>query len=40
MEHYKVIITPDAAVDLTQLSYIAYTLQAPETALKYIHGLR
>ena len=41
MEHYNVIITPDAAVDLSQLkSYIAYTLQAPETALKYIHGLR
>ena len=33
MEHYNVIITPDAAVDLSQLkSYIAYTLQAPETA--------
>lgn len=41
MEHYNVIITPDAAVDLSQLkSYIAYTLQAPETALKYIRGLR
>ena len=41
MEHYNVIITPDAAVDFSQLkSYIAYTLQAPETALKYIHGLR
>ena len=41
MERYNVIITPDAAVDLSQLkSYIAYTLQAPETALKYIHGLR
>ena len=38
MEHYNVIITPDAAVDLSQLkSYIAYTL---ETALKYIRGLR
>ena len=41
MEHYNVIITPDAAGDLSQLkSYIAYTLQAPETALKYIRGLR
>ena len=41
MERYNVIITPDAAVDLSQLkSYIAYTLQAPETALKYIRGLR
>ena len=41
MEHYNVIITPDAAVDLSQLKiYIAYTLQEPETALKYIHGLR
>ena len=41
MEHYNVIITPDAAVDLSQQkSYIAYTLQAPETALKYIRGLR
>ena len=41
MEHYNVIITPDAAMDLSQLkSYITYTLQAPETALKYIRGLR
>ena len=41
MERYNVIITPDAAVDLSQLnSYIAYTLQVPETALKYIRGLR
>lgn len=41
MERYNVIITHDAAVDLSQLkSYIAYTLQAPETALKYIRGLR
>ena len=41
MERYNVIITPDAAMDLSQLkSYIAYTLQAPETALKYIRGLR
>ena len=40
-QRYNVIITPDAAADLSQLkSYIAYTLQAPETALKYIHGLR
>lgn len=41
MERYNVIITPDAAVDLSQIkSYIAYTLQAPDTALKYIRGLR
>ena len=41
MERYNVIITPDAAMDLSQLkNYIAYTLQAPETALKYIRGLR
>ena len=41
MGRYKVIITPDAATDLTQIkSYIAYTLQAPDTALKYICGLR
>ena len=41
MEHYNVIITPDAAMDLSQLkSYITYTLQALETALKYIRGLR
>lgn len=41
MGRYKVIITLDAATDLTQIkSYIAYTLQAPETALKYIRGLR
>ena len=41
MARYSVIITPDAATDLTQIkSYIAYTLQAPDTALKYIRGLR
>ena len=41
MECYNVFITPDAAMDLSQLkSYIAYTLQAPETALKFIRGLR
>lgn len=41
MERYKVIITPDAATDLTQIkNYIAYTLQVPDTALKYICGLR
>lgn len=41
MERYSIIITPDAAADLTQLkSYIAYTLQEPETALKYIRGIR
>ena len=41
MGRYNVIITPDAAADLSQIkSYIAYTLQAPDTALKYIRGLR
>ena len=41
MERYNVIITPDAAADLSQIkSYIAYTLQAPDTALKYMRGLR
>ena len=40
-QRYNVIITPDAAADLSQIkSYIAYTLQAPDTALKYIRGLR
>ena len=39
MGRYNVIITPDAAADLSQIkSYIAYTLQAPDTALKYIRG--
>lgn len=41
MECYNVIIAPDAAVDLSRIkSYIAYTLQAPDTTLKYIRGLR
>ena len=41
MELYSIIITPDAATDLLQIrDYIAYTLQAPETALKYIRGIR
>lgn len=41
IERYNVIITPDAATDLTQIkNYIAYTLQAPQTALKYIRGLQ
>ena len=41
MGRYNVIITPDAAADLSKIkSYIAYTLQAPDTALKYIRGLR
>lgn len=41
MDQYRVIITPDAADDIFRLkSYIAVTLQAPETALKYIRGIR
>lgn len=41
MEHYNIIITPDAASDMIQLkNYIAYTLQVPETAVKYIRSIR
>lgn len=41
MERYRVIITPDASADLIELkNYIANTLKAPDTALKYIRGIR
>ena len=41
MEHYNIIITPDASSDMIQLkNYIAYTLQVPETAVKYIRSIR
>lgn len=41
MDSYEVIMTPDAAEDLTELrDYIAYTLLAPNTALSYIQVIR
>ena len=37
MPDYRIIITPDAIRDLTELKdYIAEVLLAPETALAYI----
>ena len=41
MDHYKIIITPDAEADLFEIrDYIAYTLSVPDVALNYIHALR
>ena len=41
MDKYNVIITPDAAADLTEIKqYIAVSLNEPQTALKYIRALR
>ena len=41
MPPYEIIITPDAAADLTELrDYIAHVLLAPDTALAYIRSIR
>ena len=41
MPDYRIIITPDAICDLTELrDYIADVLLAPETALAYIQTIR
>lgn len=41
MGAYEIIMTPDAVADLVSLrDYIAGTLSAPETALKYIRTIR
>jgi toxin ParE1/3/4 len=41
VEQYNVILTDDAGIDLTVIkNYITDTLKAPETAMKYIQGLR
>ena len=41
MPDYRIIITPDAIEDLTELrDYIANVLLAPDTALNYIQTIR
>lgn len=41
MEHFEIIITPDAEADLSEIrDYIAYTLLAPDVALNYIKAIR
>ncbi|MBQ6419894.1 MAG: type II toxin-antitoxin system RelE/ParE family toxin [Clostridia bacterium] len=41
MGSYEIVMTPDAVADLIELrDYIAGTLSAPETALKYIRTIR
>ena len=41
MQTYKIIMTPDATDDITELSrYIAKNLLAPETALSYVRDIR
>ena len=41
MDSYEIIMTSDAANDLTELrDYIAYSLLAPDTALSYIQAVR
>ena len=41
MPDYRIIMTPDAIGDLTELrAYIADVLLAPDTALKYIQTIR
>ena len=41
MSDYRIIVTPDAIRDLTELrDYIADVLLAPETALAYIQTIR
>ena len=41
MGSYEIIMTPDSVADLIELrDYIAGTLSAPETALKYIQTIR
>ncbi len=41
MTTYKIIMTPDATDDITELSrYIAKNLNAPRTALSYVRAIR
>ena len=41
MDSYDIVMTPDSVEDLTELrDYIAGTLSAPETALKYLREIR
>lgn len=41
MNHFEVIITPDAESDLNELDdYITFQLQAPETAMSYMRDIR
>lgn len=41
MKTYKVLITPDAEADLTEIKdYIAFELLAPDTALSYLQALQ
>ena len=41
MDDYRVILTPDAEADLTEIKqYISVNLQAPETSLRYLTALR
>lgn len=41
MEKYRVILTHEASAELIELkNYIAHILKAPDTALRYIRGLR
>lgn len=41
MDSYRIIVTPDAEADLSELrDYIANVLRSPETARSYLHHLR
>ena len=41
MDSYRIIVTPDAEADLSELrDYIANVLRSPETARSYLHYLR
>ena len=41
MNHYDIIITPDATADLVELrDYISEVLLSPETALSYVRSIR
>ena len=41
MNSYRLIVTPDAEADLSELrDYIANVLRSPETARSYLHHLR
>lgn len=41
MHVFKIIITPDAEADLYEITkYIAYTLSAPDVAVKYARTIR
>ena len=41
MDHYEIIITPDAEIDLNELDdYITYNLEAPDVAVSYLAAIR